>query len=65
MLKIDEETERLWARRKRKERIKSVLGCIAAFFATLLYATILWLFLASTPSQFSAEAEACAEELGK
>lgn len=65
MLKIDDETRALWARRARKERIKAVLSSIGAFFAFALFALVMWLFLVVTPDQRSAECEAIADELGK
>ena len=63
MLKIDDETRALWARRARKERIKAVFNGIGAFFALALFALFAWLFLVVTPDQRSAECESVAEEL--
>ena len=56
----EREDERALRRRLARRAVLEVIGFL---FVTVLVALVCWLFLASTPSQFSAEAEACAEEI--
>ena len=56
----EREEERALRRRLARRAVLEVIGFL---FVTVLVALVCWLFLASTPSQWSAEADAAAEEI--
>lgn len=58
----EREDERALRRRLMRRAVLEFIGLVAVAGLTILCC---WLFLACTPSQFSAEAEACAEEIEK
>lgn len=58
-----EQTARIEKREAWKEHLAAFAESLAGALVLTLFAFLAWLFLASTPPQMSAEAEAFAEEL--
>ena len=48
---------------KTKMLVEDICDAVGAVFAFLVLILAAWLFLLATPDQFSAEAEACAQEI--